>query len=49
MRRLRAMKTVAVRRAMPVSPVMRHQPLVRSLVAGSLTVEKARSAAERRV
>ena len=35
----RAMKTVAVRSAMPVSPMIRHQPRERSLVAGSLTVE----------
>src|SRR6266542_3533335 len=39
---------LAANSAIGVSPMSRHQPRLMSLLAGSLTVEKVRSAAERR-
>src|SRR6266545_395989 len=48
MRWLRTASRQAANSAIGVSPMSRHQPRLMSLLAGSLTVEKVRSAAERR-
>src|SRR5450755_1067624 len=45
---LRTMSRLAVNRVIAVRPVRRHQPREMSLLAGSLAVEKVRSAAVRR-
>jgi hypothetical protein len=47
MRWLRVTKVQASQRAMGARPVWRHQPRAMLVVAGSLMVEKARSAAVR--
>jgi hypothetical protein len=46
--RLRTTKAPARNMVLAVSPITRLQPLEMSMVAGSLTVEKLRSAAVRR-
>src|SRR5712691_12607228 len=48
MRWLRTMGRVAVNKVIAVRPIRRHQPREMSLLAGSLAVEKVRSAAVRR-
>ncbi len=48
MRWLRTTSRQPANSVIGVSPVRRHQPRLMSLLAGSLAVEKVRSAAERR-
>src|ERR1700686_2540085 len=45
---LRTMSRLAVNKVIAVRPMRRHQPWLMSLLAGSLAVEKVRSAAVRR-